>query len=52
MKAIQRGNFIAISTYTQKNKSDTSNLTAHLKTLDKKKLAHSRGVDSRKQTEC
>ena len=49
MKAVLRGKLITLSAFTKKLlRSHTSNLRVHLKTLDKKKQTHGRGVDSRK----
>ena len=48
MKVVLRGKFIALSAFIKKlERSQISNLTAHLKALEYKE-ALSRGIDSRK----
>jgi hypothetical protein len=49
MKAVVRGKLIALSVCKKKlKKVYTSNLTAHLKALNKKKQIYPRGIDGRK----
>jgi len=49
MKAVLRGKVMALSAFMRKlERSHASNLTAHLKPLDKKKQIHLRGIDNRK----
>jgi hypothetical protein len=49
VKAVVRGKLIALSALVRKlERFYTSNLTAHLKALDKKKEIHPGGVDDRK----
>ena len=49
MKAFLRGKLIALSASNKKlERAHTSSLTTHLKSLEKRKQIHSRGVDSRK----
>ena len=49
MKAVLRAKFIALSAYIKKvEKSYTSDLTAHLKTLEQKEITDTGGIDSRK----
>ena len=49
MKAFLKGKLIALSASKKKlERAYTSNLTAHLKSLEQKEANYSRGVDSRK----
>jgi hypothetical protein len=49
MKALLRGKLIALSAFKKKlDRAYTSNLTAHLTALTKKKQIHPRGVDGKK----
>jgi hypothetical protein len=49
MKAFLRGKLIALSASKKKlERAHTSNLTTHLKALEKRKKIHPKGVDGRK----
>ena len=48
VKAVLRGNFIAVQAYIKKEKSQINNLTLHLKQLEKEEMENPR-VSRRKE---